>query len=194
MVTLVRLEADGGVTGRRRVLVLRAEDPVADRFASARTDGSLRIWSSLTKARGGVGAREGREKWGGAGKPGARELMDGVWEGVGGNGRARERERERQRCWRSGGLGKWEWRWEWRWERGGGEKREEKRQARSAHLVRRRQGKEWSVQAGLRPPAQAALDFDLRLRRVADAGGAACVDTPKGYTQCQPPGFWEAAQ
>ena len=34
------------------------------------------------------------------------------------------------------------------------------------------------MQAGLRPPAQAALDFDLRLRRAVDAGGAASVDRP----------------
>ncbi len=81
VVTRVRLEADGGVTGRRRVAVLRAEDPVADRFASARTDGSLRIWSSLTKVArpaGGGEARDGR-----AGPEGGGRIGGTLWGGRG---------------------------------------------------------------------------------------------------------------
>ena len=47
--TLLRLEPGGDVTGRRRVAVFRAAPAVADKYAAARTDASLRIWSSLTK-------------------------------------------------------------------------------------------------------------------------------------------------
>jgi len=53
-------------------------------------------------------------------------------------------------------------------------------------------GKENSLEGvtGLKRKALAAYDYSIQLQRTTSDDGAVCVDTPKSYTQCQPPGFW----
>ena len=47
----------------------------------------------------------------------------------------------------------------------------------------------WTAAKG---QAVAMYDYDVYMRRLADEDGSVCVDTPKGYRQCQPPLFWRA--
>ena len=47
----------------------------------------------------------------------------------------------------------------------------------------------WTAAKG---QAVAMYDYDVYMRRLVDEDGSVCVDTPKGYRQCQPPLFWRA--